>query len=72
MRETNAGTEEMHSILTLDEIQLRRIDQAVAAFAELSDTERARKLHLLDALQRQRNELLRYQPRARSQPKPGA
>ncbi len=62
----------MRSIEILDAVQLSRIDTALAAFNALPTAERERKQYLLDALQREKAELIRYHSRARRQDKMAA
>lgn len=55
----------MRSIEMLDAVQLSRIEAALAVFNALSPAERERKQYLLDALQREKAELIRYHSRGR-------
>lgn len=57
----------MRSIRTMDEIQMRRITTALESLNALPPAERARKQYLIDALQREKGELLRYLRPARRQ-----
>ena len=50
----------MQSVAVLDQVQLQRLDDSIRLFAELSRSERARKMYLLNALQRERNELIDF------------
>ena len=59
----------MREIETLDEVQLSRINTALDAFNALSLAERERKQYLLDALVREKAELLRYHSHMHRQPK---
>lgn len=52
----------MNSLLELDKAQFHRIEQALAAMALLPVTERSRKIHLLHALQSEKEELIRCNP----------
>ncbi len=49
----------MRSLIVLDGAQLRKIDQALAALAAETSSERLRKGSLFAALQRERAELVR-------------
>ncbi len=55
----------MRAVGTLDAIQLGRIDHTIAVFGTLPVMERQRKMYLLNALQRERTELIRYHSRTR-------
>jgi len=48
----------MRAVMILDRLQLERIDHSIRALAELPLNERARKMHLLNALERERTELI--------------
>jgi hypothetical protein len=50
----------MQSVAVLDQVQLQRLDDSIRLFGELTPSERERKMHLLNALERERTELIRY------------
>lgn len=55
----------MRSLLDLDDVQLRRLDQALAAMKQLPPAERVKKIHLLQALESEKQELIRCNPAIR-------
>lgn len=57
----------MRGLVGLDEIQLRRIDDAIAAFTSKPAAERWSKMHLLLALENEKRELMRANPAIRNQ-----
>ncbi len=56
----------MHALLNLDKIQFDRLNQAIATVSALPPTERERKLCLLQALEAERQDLIRCNPSIRS------
>ncbi len=52
----------MRSLLSVDVIQLRRIDEAIAAFKAASAFDQEKKSYLLRALEHERRELLKSNP----------
>jgi len=60
----------MRALIVKDDGELRRIERAIAEFEARQPAERLRRTSLLEALRRQRAELLRYGPHVRN--KPGA
>lgn len=59
----------MRSIFTLDDAQLRQIETKLRELAALPAAEQARRQCLVEALHRERSELLRYRPRSRRERK---
>jgi hypothetical protein len=55
----------MRSLLDLDKTQFTRIEQAILALANLPRLERQRKIHLLLALENEKEELIRSNPAIR-------
>ncbi|HVA14911.1 MAG TPA: hypothetical protein VNF99_16820 [Stellaceae bacterium] len=55
----------MHSFLDLDKTQLTRIEQAIAVLAAQPALERQRKICLLQALESEKQELIRCNPAIR-------
>ena len=55
----------MRSLLNLDKVQLARIDRAIAAIAAMSAPERLKKTCLVEALESERQELVRCNPAIR-------
>lgn len=55
----------MKSLLNLDQVQLHRIDAAIAALACQPEAERQRKASLLHALESEKQELMRCNPAIR-------
>lgn len=56
----------MHSLLELDRIQLRRIEVAIAALDAQPAAYRQRRRNLLQALESERQELIRCNPAIRA------
>jgi len=55
----------MRELIVKDDGELRRIERAIAEFEARQPAERLRRTALLDALRRQRADLLRCHPRVR-------
>ena len=55
----------MRSVFTLDEPQLTHIEAKLAELGALSAAEQMRKQYLVDALLREKTDLLRCRPRQR-------
>jgi hypothetical protein len=62
----------MRSLLDLDHVQFHRLDQALAAIALLPAAERVKKIHLLRALESEKQELIRSNPAIRLAMRPKA
>ena len=56
----------MHSLLNLDKLQFDRLNQAIATVSALPPKQRERKLCLLQALESERQDLVRCNPAIRS------
>jgi hypothetical protein len=56
----------MHALLDLDKAQLDRLNQAIAMVSRLPAQQRERKLYLLQALEAERQDLIRCNPAIRS------
>jgi len=59
------GEANMRELFDLDKAQLHRLDQAIAALAMQPPAERRKKIHLLRALENEKEELIRCNPAAR-------
>lgn len=55
----------MRSLLDLDKVQFMRIDQAIASIEAQPETERRKKTSLLQALESEKQELMRSNPAIR-------
>jgi len=56
----------MHPLLNLDKAQFDRLNQAIATVSALPPKQRERKLSLLQALEAERQDLIRCNPGIRS------
>ena len=56
----------MHSLLDLDKAQFDRLNQAIATFSTLPVKQRERKACLLQALEAERQDIIRCNPSIRS------